>query len=210
MVKAYGSQNIEFGSSTSGDIRLKIAKSHMKALDQPSQPCKKDTEGPDTSQCIANFIEDKIGCRIKLHGTNISKGSTCKSGLQLQHFTRILRNLTHADDTTIYEQTGCLGSCERHEYHEFEYHRNDLVWMMCQGGNQSCELTLRLEMNDRSYEEKRQYVVYDFNSFVADVGGFMGLLLGFSMLSIYDELTTKLKGWKFGRLSKKVSNKEKS
>ena len=70
MVNAYGSQNIEFGSATYGDIRLKIAKSHMKALDQPSQPCKKDAEILDTSQCIAQFIEDKIGCRIKLQGND--------------------------------------------------------------------------------------------------------------------------------------------
>ena len=202
MVKAFGSQNIEFGLSSMSDIRLKIAKSHMKALDQPSQPCKKDIKSPNTSQCITKFIEDKIGCRIKLHGNGMNKGSTCKSGLQLQHLAKILRDLMHADDKTIYELTGCQAACERHEYHEFEYHRNDMVWRMCQGGNKSCDLELGLEMNDRSYEEKRQYVVYDFNSFVADVGGFMGLLLGFSMLSIYDELTNKFKRWRFGSLSK--------
>ena len=30
-------------------------------------------------------------------------------------------------------------------------------------------------------------------SFVADVGGYMGLLLGFSILSLYDEITALLK-----------------
>ena len=30
-----------------------------------------------------------------------------------------------------------------------------------------------------------QYVVYDHNSFIADVGGFLGLLLGHSIFSVY-------------------------
>ena len=40
---------------------------------------------------------------------------------------------------------------------------------------------------------RKQYVIYDFNSFIADVGGFMGLLLGFSLLSIYDEIEGLIK-----------------
>ena len=177
-------------------------KSHVKALHQPSKPCKTDIRGPNTSECIAKFIEDQIGCRIKLHGIHINQINTCKSRLQLQHLAKILRELKHADDKTIYELTGCLGSCERHEYQGLEYHRNDAVWQMCQGGNESCNLILRPEINDRSYDEKKQYVVYDFNSFTADVGGFMGLLLGFSILSIYDELTNILRRLKRGSLPK--------
>ena len=134
MVKAFGSQNIEFGLSSKSDIRLKIAKSHMKALNQPSQPCIKDTKKPTTSACIAKFIENQIGCRIKLHGMDIhKKGSTCKSGLQMRNLNKILEELKHADDKAIYELTGCLASCERHEYQGLEYHRNDAVWQMCQG-----------------------------------------------------------------------------
>ena len=60
-------------------------------------------------------------------------------------------------------------------------------------------MTLRTEINDRSYDEKRQYVVYDFNSFIADVGGFIGLLLGFSILSLFKELERVLR-------SKKISS----
>ena len=40
---------------------------------------------------------------------------------------------------------------------------------------------------DKFVDIRKQYVIYDNNSFIADVGGFMGLLLGFSLFSIYDE-----------------------
>ena len=48
--------------------------------------------------------------------------------------------------------------------------------------------TLHLYMyyvNSR-YDEKEQYVIYDLNSFIADVGGFMGLLLGFRIQSMLE------------------------
>ena len=51
----------------------------------------------------------------------------------------------------------------------------------------SSDVLLVLTIYERSYVEEEQYVIYDFNSFFADVGGFMGLALGSSMLKIYDE-----------------------
>ncbi len=35
---------------------------------------------------------------------------------------------------------------------------------------------------------KEEYIIYDFDSFIADVGGFLGLLLGHSLLSIYQSM----------------------
>ena len=38
------------------------------------------------------------------------------------------------------------------------------------------------------YEEKKQYLTYDENCFVADFGGYLGLLLGHSVLTFYEWL----------------------
>ena len=45
-------------------------------------------------------------------------------------------------------------------------------------------------MRSSEYEFKRQYYTYDWNSFISDVGGNLGVFLGMSMLSLYDL------GWK--------------
>ena len=37
---------------------------------------------------------------------------------------------------------------------------------------------------DGSYQLEEEYIVYDANDFIADVGGYLGLLLGHSILSI--------------------------
>ena len=43
-----------------------------------------------------------------------------------------------------------------------------------------------------------QYLVYDYDSMIADVGGYLGLLLGHSALSIAETAT----GWYAARIKK--------
>ena len=38
-----------------------------------------------------------------------------------------------------------------------------------------------------TYYERKQYTIYAWNNFVADFGGYLGLLLGSSLLTLYDE-----------------------
>ena len=46
---------------------------------------------------------------------------------------------------------------------------------------------VNLQVDDRTFVEEEQYFVHDLYSFFADIGGYMGLLLGSSILSLYDE-----------------------
>ena len=48
-------------------------------------------------------------------------------------------------------------------------------------------------MDGALFEEKKHFLLHDFNSVVENVGGFMGLFLGFSLLNIYSELEKLLR-----------------
>ena len=48
----------------------------------------------------------------------------------------------------------------------------------------------------------RQYVTYDYDSFIADVGGYLGLLLGYSVLSLFQDAAGIVEKIKF-RLGRK-------
>ena len=122
LVEVYGSQvtlpqnrgiDIWMGECYSYD--MKITKSHLKALDQPSEQC--STRDPNTSECIATYIEDKIGCSIKIHGgRNKTDKPPCKLLSELNALRNITRRMQEADANTIFQITGCLASCERDEY----------------------------------------------------------------------------------------------
>ena len=51
-------------------------------------------------------------------------------------------------------------------------------------------LDLFLTLYSPHADVKREYLTYDYNAFIADVGGYLGLLLGHSILSFYDGLTS--------------------
>ena len=79
--------------------------------------------------------------------------------------------------------TLCPPACEKEKF-DLKIETETDTWK--ESG--SSDVLLVLTIYERSYVEEEQYVIYDFNSFFADVGGFMGLALGSSMLKIYDEL----------------------
>ena len=52
------------------------------------------------------------------------------------------------------------------------------------------------------FHSRFQYYDYDFNSFIADVGGFLGLLLGHSIYSFYQVAADWMKKMNISRSSK--------
>ena len=192
----FGSQSL--GKIVGGNnyvLALKISRTYNKAMNQISEPCK----NPSTSKCIADWIQDKIGCSIKINGGGGFQDQLrpCISGSQLQDLWEISSTFQFADAKIIYEKTGCLASCEKYEFGKLEttFVKKPVTFGGCKAGFKICNLDLKLEIpqHEITYQATKQYVVYDFNSFIADVGGFMGLLLGFSILSLYDELVKSTK-----------------
>ena len=51
---------------------------------------------------------------------------------------------------------------------------------------------INMRISDLSFEERVQYIIYDMDCIIADVGGYMGLLLGYNILSLYTEIEALL------------------
>ena len=166
---------------------LNIEKSHGKALDQPHLRCSTESKSINTSACIADFIEREIGCNPNVQGSQYSKGLPCTTKSQLLHLQNISLKLSESYDNEIYVMTGCLSSCEK------DFYNIDAEPMTCGEGSNIEEFVLKLRINDRSYEERKQYIIYETDSFIADVGGYMGLLLGCSIWSLYNEIKVFVK-----------------
>ena len=104
---------------------------------------------------------------------------------QIHQLANVSKELEEAGDTAIYDMTGCLSACEKYK---IDLTNNDVS-----GEVNTTETELIFIINDGYHVEEEQYVIYDFNSFVADTGGYMGLILGTSFLSMYDQLILLLK-----------------
>ena len=87
------------------------------------------------------------------------------------------------DENGIHSLTGCLASCHKDEFQaelsEMQVEEED-TW----GGwgvTDKRLLKVFIHFLNGRYEEKEQYIIYDSNSMIADIGGYMGLLLEFSL-----------------------------
>ena len=190
--KIYGSQSTVlqpeggFGKNKQYFYKVELTKYHLIALDQPSEHCARNNN-PDTSSCINKFIETELGCSPRIYGVDVNTQTKhhCNSSYQLKSLANISKQFDDINANTIYNLTGCLASCQRDEYERII--TPVLSTHDSQEPNRS-QLNLQFSFVDGSYEVKEQYLLYDTDSFTADVGGFLGLLLGCSIFSLYKEL----------------------
>ena len=171
------------------DKVMHIKKSHVKALDHPDQRCASKDTRFNTSACIASFIEKRIGCNPMVQGSQYSSRGPCTTRQQLQGLQNMTRVFEEADGNTILDVTGCLSSCEKDH---FTIDEEPLKCYTTFGATDD-KYKLTFKILDRSFKEEEQYLIYDTGSFIADVGGYMGLLLGCSLMSLYSEMEAFLK-----------------
>ena len=106
----------------------------------------------------------------------------CKTKSQLLALANMTRVIEEADGNEIYEITGCLSPCEKDRYSVSAGPKKQIV---TRTRYERCQVHLEFIMQESSYQLEEQYQIYDGVSFIADMGGYMGLLLGSSLLGIY-------------------------
>ena len=138
----------------------------------------------------------------------------CNTTKQLVQYAHFHQKFWQINDNEIFERTGCLSKCNKYAYKaepvdSFTTRDTDARF------NNTLGLVLWFPTNE--YESRKQvievlfsiagksicvifsspqYIIYDGNAFLADVGGYLGLLLGQSLFGIYDIIATGLRSKK--------------
>ena len=107
-----------------------------------------------------------------------------KSPEQYEEFLNSYHQISNLNEASIAKVTGCLPSCKRNEFKLKVVSHLDSPSMKGQkhffGGI--------FFYPSGAYKEMSYYYTYEFSDYIADIGGYMGLLLGCSLLSFYDGL----------------------
>ena len=145
---------------------------------------------------IARYIEEELGCNPQIQGsTSAAKSRLCKSRIQLQHLSNISEALEIMDASGIYKTTGCIAPCKKNKYQsvpmEMEFTKGP------EGGFQYVSMFITIE--NGLFEEREEYLIYDWDSFISDIGGYIGLLLGSSLYSLYQDMAVMV-----GRMWSKI------
>ncbi len=159
-----------------------LHKTQWTLVNQPSFRCGENEGGIGPEVCIDRYLESHVGCSSRLQRTPKNL-RICTSDNEYQKWSEAAHNLSHVSEDEIFKVTGCLAPCRRTEYKLTPVGgvKNGLGTAL---GPERRTFWLRILYPNAKYEIKEQYFVYDHNSFIADVGGYLGLLLGHSLFSI--------------------------
>ena len=158
-------------------------------LNTKNKPCNNKNDIKLTD-CVNQVYEKELGCKLPwLYNRNISN-NICQSQEKFDQF----RNMTiHAGKKSMQEKLenhGCLiSNCKITKWQEVT--RNEIF------GDFKNKMEFRYFMPARSkvtiYQDIR---IYDENNFIGDFGGYIGLMLGLSILTVYDYLISLIKSIK--------------
>ena len=147
-----------------------------------------DESDRGTTRCITEFVEGQTGCRSMMQKSDAEEDlPSCTTPEQVTLLLKRTALLRELDENQMFELTGCLATCD---WNEFRHNVRVEKWRERRDVRHGKYVTFAISTKGR-YQEMEEYLLYDFDSFLADVGGYLGLLLGQSLYGIYQIVASK-------------------
>ena len=134
------------------------------------------------TECIDQYIAEEINCILPWINSN--SDSKCKTEEQLKKFRDLHRHMT-TNKTSIRIQGCLIPNCVQTSW-KIAHKNSNLI--------QNNHTKIWLSLPSYSYlKVRKEILLADFSTFMADCGSYLGLFLGASVLSLLDILTSFIK-----------------
>ena len=145
-------------------------------LNLKERKCNKDTRHSVTD-CIKMYLKRKTNCNVDWF--NDEHEDKC-SAVNLEEYVNMLIRFKTIPFDKLSEESGCYQKCKIIEY-KYEIKRKESIdW------DTNYTSSFYLEPASLSYVTSEEYFSYDEGELVGDVGGSLGLFLGWSLLSLIE------------------------
>ena len=141
-----------------------------------NMPCNED-KNYSLSSCIRKDVESKVGCRMPWKGGN---GQSCST---VQHFSQyqiLYEKLALMEIGDVTNLTNCPLPCS---YRIIRFVGNPKIFPNSKATNFS---SYSINLVSTNIVVETEELIYSFSNLVSDIGGSLGLFLGFSFLMIWD------------------------
>ena len=140
------------------------------------------------TDCIDNFISEKMGCRLPwVKSTRRMKLNECSGTEKLKEFRNVSSSITSEKSKKALKRRGCLTpNCKKITWRRSA---NTESWYTHHNGT---EMNIYVPFSAKVVR-KQEIKLADFSTFLADCGSYLGLFLGASILSITDVLLSCFK-----------------
>ena len=148
---------------------------HQK-MNPKKSPCIEDPEY-DFHGCVGNSITRQVGCRPPWDLGNNQDLPICQELERIQRFEELHKSTTIDNLLLIVNHTKCLKPCQYKEY-KFAADPVDILLPNFKA--------IKLAFPDNEVTIETEVELYNFISLVSDIGGALGLFLGFSLVMVWD------------------------
>ena len=175
---------------------FELEKSVIKIISTEENPCyDPDVARKDTlTGCIESFIvAERLGCKPPwFSNDSYTNLRTCGGDEDFRAFLDISTDLENTKESDVLRMTGCKRPCVREDYelklkfrgteHVSRKTINDMVT------GRDGFVRIAFYFSKGTFQVKEEIVMYGLGDLVADVGGYLGLLLGASIFAIYEKI----------------------
>ncbi len=136
--------------------------------------------------CLDDYIESQLNCSLpwRREMNETDNVGLCDQPWQLELYLNLSKELMVQGENKLASTTGCETSCVRDNFVSSMVSSSES--RATDSSVTKSTLELRWEYDQADFPVKKQYLTYDGNDFIADFGGYLGLLLGHSLLTFYD------------------------
>ena len=160
---------------------------------------------------------------VKLFWT-MSLSNRCNTSNEFEAYAMLNYKIYESNETEIFTVTGCLSSCDKYAYTiqpltALRASMKDSTHGLALTTTLDNKFTMKFVIPTGSHEQKEQvhmaliilnitrkecfnfkYMIYDWNSLLADMGGYIGLLLGQSVFGVYQLMASWMNSTKVSQL----------
>jgi hypothetical protein len=139
-------------------LELKLMNDEYKCVDE---------EAYSLTKCIVHFIIHKVGCSLNFFKHHGHPNCSSKDVLKTQ---QILEWIQISSFKNLTSTTGCFLKCKKTKYEMSILSDEKILWST--------------EWISEVFIQPIEYLSYDLGGIIGDLGGHLGLFLGWSLLSI--------------------------
>ena len=165
-----------WGNATKIQV-YKIKKMHhirlKKNPGEPSRSCSVMESSIET--CLKSYYQNKTNCTIA-----DNKPANCSTQKDLDKFQKLVQDTGSFTEKDFVSSTKCHYPCTIEHYDVTSFFKGTAARK-----NSQCKLLLQLFFDTNKVSTKKEILLYDDNNLIADIGGYLGLLLGVSAFSLY-------------------------
>ena len=159
------------------ELEITFSVKEVEKLARPGRECV-EAEDQSLTLCLKNYIRSQLSCDI--HWFEAEADSQCSPD-SLQQYFDFLINLKQAPTSELVAQSGCSPRCKMTQY-SLQTRRQNIDWPA------NWTASVFLQPRSAVVEHSTEYYSYDMTDLIGDVGGYLGLFLGWSVLTVLDSL----------------------